>query len=140
MVFEYLHSLGIAYRDLKPENLLVGADGYLKLVNFGLAKTLEGKTYTLCGTPEYLAPEVLLSKGHGLAADWWTLGIFIFEMIAGTVPFNADDPMIIYQKILGGRIKYPLGFNKFRIFRSAKDMVGSLLVQDLARMPVPARG
>ena len=62
-MFEYLHSKNIVYRDLKPENLLIGADGYLKLTDFGFAKFVEARTYTLCGTPEYLAPEILLNKG-----------------------------------------------------------------------------
>ena len=68
-MFEYLHSLNIVYRDLKPENLLICADGYLKLTDFGFAKVIEGRTYTLCGTPEYLAPEVLAKKGHGKGVD-----------------------------------------------------------------------
>lgn len=62
-MFEYLHSKNIVYRDLKPENLLIGADGFLKLTDFGFAKFVEARTYTLCGTPEYLAPEILLNKG-----------------------------------------------------------------------------
>ena len=84
-MFEYLHSMNIVYRDLKPENLLIGADGYLKLTDFGFAKVIEGRTYTLCGTPEYLAPEILLNKGHGKPVDWWTLGIIIYEMLVGIV-------------------------------------------------------
>lgn len=73
-------------RDLKPENLLIAGDGYLKLTDFGFAKFIEGRTYTLCGTPEYLAPEILLNKGHGKPVDWWCLGILIYEMLAGTKP------------------------------------------------------
>ena len=71
-MFEYLHSKNIIYRDLKPENLLISEDGYLKLTDFGFAKVVEGRTYTLCGTPEYLAPEILLNKGHGKAVDWYS--------------------------------------------------------------------
>jgi len=84
LMFEYLHSVDIIYRDLKPENILIQFDGYLKLTDFGFAKHCLGKTYTLCGTPEYLAPEILLNKGHGKPVDWWCLGILIYEMLAGT--------------------------------------------------------
>lgn len=119
-MFEYLHSKNIVYRDLKPENLLIGADGFLKLTDFGFAKFVEGRTYTLCGTPEYLAPEILLNKGtscfwllgHGKPVDWWCLGILIYEMLAGIDPFNDEDPMAIYQKILKGKIKFPRNFDK----------------------------
>lgn len=87
LTFEYLHNLKIAYRDLKPENLLVAADGHLKITDFGFAKKIEEKTYTLCGTPEYLAPEIIMSVGHNLGVDWWALGVLIFEMLAGYPPF-----------------------------------------------------
>lgn len=86
-MFEYMHSKNIVYRDLKPENILIGADGYLKLTDFGFAKYCDSRTYTLCGTPEYLAPEILLNKGHGKPVDWWCLGILVYEMLAGTL-FN----------------------------------------------------
>jgi serine/threonine protein kinase len=80
-------------RDLKPENLLIDVNGYLKITDFGFAKKLSpgSKTYTLCGTPEYLAPEVILQQGHNSAADWWTLGILIFELVAGMPPFYDKD-------------------------------------------------
>ena len=128
LMFEYLHSMNIIYRDLKPENLLISPDGYLKLTDFGFAKVVEGRTYTLCGTPEYLAPEILLNKGHGKPVDWWTLGVIIYEMLAGIDPFSDEDPMSIYQKILKGKIKFPRNFDK-----NGKSLVKHLLVSDLTK-------
>ena len=95
-----LHEKRIAYRDLKPENLVFDEKGYIKLVDFGLAKVLtSGKTWTLCGTPDYLAPEIILNEGHDLAVDYWALGILIFEMVVGIPPFYAEDPMEVYEKV-----------------------------------------
>lgn len=71
---EYLHSKFVVYRDLKPENLLLDKEGHLKITDFGFAKKLTDRTWTLCGTPEYLAPEIIQSKGHNKAVDWWALG------------------------------------------------------------------
>lgn len=127
-MFEYLHSLNIVYRDLKPENLLICDDGYLKLTDFGFAKVVEGRTYTLCGTPEYLAPEILLNKGHGKPVDWWTLGIIIYEMLVGIDPFSDEDPMGIYQKILKGAFKFPRNFDV-----NAKSIIKHLLVMDVTK-------
>ena len=89
------------------------ADGYLKVVDFGLAKKLEGgKTWTLCGTPDYLAPEVILNEGHDWAVDYWALGVLIYEMTAGTPPFYAEDPMEVYEKILSGHVSIPSHFSR----------------------------
>lgn len=122
MMFEYLHSYNVIYRDLKPENLLIDKDGYLKLTDFGFAKIVKSRTYTLCGTPEYLAPEILTNKGHGKGVDWWTLGVLLYEMVAGIDPFNDDDPMGIYKKILKGVVRFPKKFSK-----DARSLVKHLL-------------
>lgn len=127
-MFEYLHSKNVIYRDLKPENILIDKSGYLKLTDFGFAKICEGRTYTLCGTPEYLAPEILLNKGHGKPVDWWTFGVLLYEMHAGIDPFNDEDPMLIYQKILKGKIKFPSSFDA-----NAKSLVKHLLEADLSK-------
>ncbi|KAL0272069.1 UNVERIFIED_CONTAM: hypothetical protein PYX00_005182 [Menopon gallinae] len=102
--FHYLHDRGIVYRDLKPENLVFNADGYVKLADFGFAKKLSSgeKTWTFAGTPEYVAPEIISNKGHDRAVDYWALGIFIYELLVGKPPFRGADHMATYQLILKG--------------------------------------
>jgi len=128
LIFEYLHSQDFIYRDLKPENLLLDQTGFLKITDFGFAKRVAFKTYTLCGTPEYIAPEVLLNKGHGKGVDWWTMGILNYEMLAGQPPFVDDDPMGIYQQILAGKLSFPRYFD-----RNAKGLIKKLLTADLTK-------
>jgi len=97
-----LHQLNIAHRDLKLENLLLNDRGHLKLADFGLAKIVIGQTWTSCGTPEYMAPEIVKMKGHGRAADWWSFGVLVYELFAGTTPFVADSVLQIYRNINAG--------------------------------------
>jgi len=107
--FEHLHGKKIIFRDLKPENLLLNEKGHVKLTDMGLAKVVVGKTFTTCGTPDYFAPELIASKGHNLAVDWWTLGILSFELMSGHPPFESATPMQIYSKVQKGinKVTFP---------------------------------
>ncbi|MEW5320291.1 MAG: hypothetical protein WDW38_011373 [Sanguina aurantia] len=110
MALEFLHNKGIVYRDLKPENLLLDTQGYIKMADFGFAKYIGGdKTYTICGTPDYQAPEVIMRRGTTKAADYWALGVLIFEMLVGDPPFKSltGDPWDTFRRTLSGRFYVP---------------------------------
>ena len=92
LCIEYLHIRSVIYRDLKPENVMVESDGYLRLIDMGTAKQLKQtnglRTFTIIGTPHYMAPEVMLGKGYSFAVDIWTLGILMYELVCGSLPFG----------------------------------------------------
>ncbi|KAG6622913.1 AGC/PKA protein kinase [Phytophthora cinnamomi] len=131
MALEYLHERCIVYRDLKPENLLIDPQGYLKVVDFGFAKVVDDRTYTLCGTTEYLAPELVLGKGHNRGVDYWALGILIYEMVVGHSPFagsNQIDQMQICRNIVKEKVEFP-GW----VSSSCRDIISKLLERDLTK-------
>jgi len=124
----YLHTRGIIYRDLKPENVLLGRDGHIVVTDFGLAK--EGlhdneRTETRAGTPEYLAPEVIKGEKYTKSVDWWAVGILVYEMLTGSPPFIDTDIQKLFQKVTGGEIKFP-----DNISADAVDFVSQLLTRD----------
>lgn len=106
LALDHLHKSDILYRDLKPENILIDTDGYLKLSDFGLAKrALESNTF--CGTPEYIAPEILAGVGYTTTADWWALGILTYEMLTGVPPFYDKDRNVMFHNIETAPIRWP---------------------------------
>ena len=125
---EYMHRKDIIYRDLKPENMLIDSDGYLKITDFGFAKVMKAneRTWTLCGTPEYLAPEIITKAGHSKPADWWSVGICLFELLSGVMPFPWKDDLDAFAKVVTkAKYKMPGSFEK-----DAKDLIKRLLEPD----------
>ena len=130
IAFEYLQEKHLVYRDLKPENLLIDHNGYVKVTDFGFAKRLKpgNKTYTMCGTPDYLAPELVQQSGHNKAVDWWALGIMIYEMNHGVPPFYDDDQVVLFRNIVSGRLSFTPSFSL-----ECRDLIRSLLHKNPAK-------
>ncbi|CAN0905806.1 Probable serine/threonine protein kinase IRE4 [Linum grandiflorum] len=158
LALQYLHSLGIVHRDLKPDNILIAHDGHIKLTDFGLSKigllnntiqlsgsainegilsdtpdsseqqTEEKGQHSAVGTPDYLAPEILLGREHGYASDWWSVGIILFELITGIPPFTAEQPEMIFDNILNRKIPWPSVPGEMS--RDAQDLIERLLIHN----------
>uniref|UniRef100_A0A0N5AG00 non-specific serine/threonine protein kinase n=1 Tax=Syphacia muris TaxID=451379 RepID=A0A0N5AG00_9BILA len=150
LAIDYLHSYGIVHRDLKPDNLLITAMGHIKLTDFGLSKiglmnrttlvcegyidvadTQQFKDKQLCGTPEYIAPEVILRQGYGKPVDWWALGIILYEFLVGTVPFLGETPEELFANIIGEELEFPDG--EEALPREAESMIALLLEKNPAQ-------
>ncbi|KAL9957916.1 hypothetical protein ACROYT_G034871 [Oculina patagonica] len=125
LAVKYLHDNKVVYRDLKLENLLLDADGHIKITDFGLCKediTYGATTKTFCGTPEYLAPEVLEDNDYGRAVDWWGVGVVMYEMMCGRLPFYNRDHEVLFELILTEEVKFPS-----RISDKARTVLAGLL-------------
>ncbi|KAI1318683.1 AGC protein kinase Gad8 [Mortierella claussenii] len=125
---ECLHGFNVVYRDLKPENILLDYTGHIALCDFGLCKlgmTETETTNTFCGTPEYLAPELLLGQGYTKTVDWWTLGVLLFEMLTGLPPFYDENIHEMYRKILQDELRFPE-----EVSTEARSLLTALLTRD----------
>lgn len=128
LTLEAMHKNNIVFRDLKPENVLLDEYGHVKIGDFGFAKLVVDKTWTTCGTPEYLAPEIILGTGHDKMVDWYSFGILLFEMLTGYPPFHDDDRFKLFESIVKGKISFPDFLSK-----SAKDLIKRLTIRDKAK-------
>merc|ERR1712001_86341 len=127
--FPFLVSLEFHFKDNSNLYMILEyVPGGEMFSHFGFAKRVKGRTWTLCGTPEYLAPEIILSKGYNKAVDWWALGVLMYEMAAGYPPFFADQPIQIYERIVSGRVRFPSHFSS-----DLKDLLRNLLQVDLTK-------
>ncbi|GAM28828.1 hypothetical protein SAMD00019534_120040 [Acytostelium subglobosum LB1] len=126
---EYLHNCGVMYRDLKPENILLTADGHICLTDYGISKegllSDDDRTATFCGTPEYLAPEILKGEAYGKAIDWWSFGTLVFEMLSGLPPFYSSDIRIMYNNIMTQKLVFTPQFTQ-----ESRDFITALLERD----------
>jgi serine/threonine protein kinase len=108
VTYEYLHNHSIIYRDLKPENILIDETGYVRLTDFGFAKKIHGDhTDTFCGTVDYMAPEIVMKRGHGKASDWWSLGVVMYEMLCGRPPYQGNNRKQTINNIMSKKLNFP---------------------------------
>jgi serine/threonine protein kinase len=135
LAIEYLHSRDVAHRDIKPENTLLDNKGHLRLTDFGLAKVVETRLLTICGTPAYMAPEVIEKKGHGCGVDWWALGILTYAVLAGSPPFMADTTKGIYEKVVKGEYNTPS-----HLTAESKNLISKLLTDKTQRLGCTSKG
>lgn len=129
LALEYMHCMDIIYRDLKPENIMIDYKGHIRLTDFGLSKDAisSQKTYSMVGSPYYMAPEIILQTGHGKGVDWWSLGILIYEMLCGSLPFYNENLRIAYQQLLTKELEFP---PNVKLSGDAKNLLKSMLARD----------
>lgn len=134
LAIEYMHSLDVIHRDIKPENILFDNNGYVKVGDLGLSKIVDKRLWSFCGTPEYLSPEIIRSRGYSTASDWWSFGVLIYEICFGRSPFinasdvNANNNMAIYGQILSGAYTIPDTFSA-----SLRHLISNLLQVDISK-------
>lgn len=136
-VLRYMHSKGLAYRDLKPENMMIDSEGYIRVIDMGFAKPIpyrsgekvHDRSFSLCGTPEYVSPELVFGKGHDQAVDYWAFGVFVYELMTGKTPFVDNDTSQVFKMICNSK--------KYLKFPGPLDQTTRELVEALLE-PVPA--
>lgn len=130
LAIEYLHKHDIIYRDLKPENILLDKYGHIKLTDFGFAKYCNDVTFTIVGTPDYIAAEIIQTKGYNKSVDWWSLGILIYEMLSGFTPFYDSNTLKTYDNILNAPLKFPMSKS---FSNEVIDLLSKLINRDLSQ-------
>ncbi|XP_067833556.1 protein kinase C delta type-like [Heptranchias perlo] len=131
---QFLHSKGIIYRDLKLDNVMLDKDGHVKIADFGMCKENvfgENRATTFCGTPDYIAPEILLGQKYTFSVDWWSFGVLLFEMLIGQSPFHGDDEDELFESIRVDTPHYPRWITK-----ESKDILEKLFERDLSLLSI----